>query len=146
VIGLATSTNAARVMIGEGLPEGYNTAQFLGKIKDSDETRGAMPIGANDVLVIDEASQVSTADLARIVAVAKAARARVVPTGDTAQLGAVEAGGLMRLIAHDLGHWELHEVRRFDAARQRFREHPGEISLGWISWAGNWPVASTDRP
>jgi ATP-dependent exoDNAse (exonuclease V) alpha subunit len=71
------------------------------------------------VLVIDEASQVSTTDLAAIQAVASAAGARIVLTGDTAQLGAVEAGGMMRLIASDLGHWELAEVRRFDAEWER---------------------------
>ena len=45
MIGLTASTNAARVMAGEaakaGTPmETCNIAQFLGKIKDSDETRG----------------------------------------------------------------------------------------------------------
>jgi hypothetical protein len=150
VIGLATSTNAARVMIGEGLPEGYNTTQFLGKMKDSDQTRGAMPIGADDVLVIDEASQVSTADLARIVAVAKAARARVVLTGDTAQLGAVEASGLMRLIAHDLGHWELHEVRRFDAGWERaasLKLRAGRTSVigQYDAHGGSAPAPKTKR-
>jgi AAA domain len=78
-----------------------------------------MRIDRDDVLVIDEASQISTTDLAAIQAVATAAGARIVLTGDTAQLGAVEAGGMMRLIASDLGHWELAEVRRFDAAWER---------------------------
>ena len=61
----------------------------------------------------------STTDLAAIQAVARAGGARVILTGDTAQLGAVEAGGMMRLIAEDLGHWELAEVRRFDAEWER---------------------------
>ena len=78
-----------------------------------------MRIARDDVLVIDEASQISTTDLAAIQAVASAAGARIVLTGDTAQLGAVEAGGMLRLIASDLGHWELAEVRRFDAEWER---------------------------
>ena len=78
-----------------------------------------MRVGPRDVVVIDEASQVSTTDLAAIQAVARAGGARVILTGDTAQLGAVEAGGMMRLIAEDLGHWELAEVRRFDAEWER---------------------------
>jgi hypothetical protein len=123
VIGLTASTNASRVMRGDGLAtaglaEAYNIAQFLGRLQDGG-SRGAMRIARDDVLVIDEASQISTTDLAAIQAVATAAGARIVLTGDTAQLGAVEAGGMMRLLASDLGHWELAEVRRFDAAWER---------------------------
>ena len=66
-------------------------------------------------MVIDEASQVSSADLAALVSLARRSGARLVLVGDTAQLGAVEAGGMMRLIGSDLGHWELAEVHRFDA-------------------------------
>ena len=54
-------------------------------------------------------------DLAALLAIVRAGGARLVMVGDTAQLGAVEAGGMMRLIAGDLGHWELAEVHRFDA-------------------------------
>ena len=39
VIGLTTSTNAARVLQHEGMAESYNTAQFIGKIEGSDELR-----------------------------------------------------------------------------------------------------------
>ena len=118
VIGVTLSTNAARVMAAEGLAEAYNIAQFLGRLEDGG-SKGAMRVGPRDVVVIDEASQVSTTDLAAIQAVARAGGARVILTGDTAQLGAVEAGGMMRLIAEDLGHWELAEVRRFDAEWER---------------------------
>ena len=64
VIGLTASTNAARVMADEAKKAGApmitrNIAQFLGKIKDSDRTRGHMEVYPGDVLVVDEASQVS---------------------------------------------------------------------------------------
>jgi hypothetical protein len=114
-IGVTLSTNAARVMAGEGMTQAVNIAQFLGRLEDGG-SRGAMRLDSRDVVVIDEASQVSTEDLAAILAVVRAAGARAILTGDTAQLGAVDAGGMMRLIAADLGHWELAEVRRFDAA------------------------------
>jgi conjugative relaxase-like TrwC/TraI family protein len=113
VVGLTTATNAARVLAHEGLAESYNIAQFLGKLPDTDQTRGNIPVHRDDVLVVDEASQVSTADLAAIQVVASQAGARIILTGDTGQLSSVEAGGIMRLIAHDQGHWRLHEVRRF---------------------------------
>jgi ATP-dependent exoDNAse (exonuclease V) alpha subunit len=51
------------------------------------------------VLVLDEASQLSTADLAMIGEAARQAGARIIATGDTAQLGAVEVGGMFRLLA-----------------------------------------------
>ena len=70
----------------------------------------------NDVLVLDEASQLSTTDLAMVQEAARAAGARLVLVGDTEQLGAVEAGGMFRLLAREVPCAELHEVRRFDAA------------------------------
>ena len=101
-------------MATEGLAEAYNVAQALGRREDGSTGR-QLELGARDVLVIDEASQVCTADLAALVALARRTGARLVLVGDTAQLGAVEAGGMMRLIGSDLGHWELAEVHRFDA-------------------------------
>ena len=47
---------------------------------------------------------------------ARTAGARLVLVGDTEQLGAVEAGGMFRLLAREVPCAELHEVRRFDAA------------------------------
>jgi hypothetical protein len=119
VIGLTTSTNAARVLAHEGLAESYNIAEFLGKVEGSDELRRPVPLHQDDVLVIDEASQLSTADLAMVQEAARQARARIVATGDTAQLGAVEAGGMFRLLAQEVPAARLHEVRRFDAQWER---------------------------
>jgi conjugative relaxase-like TrwC/TraI family protein len=119
VIGLSTSTNAARVLAHEGLAESYNIAAFLGKTQGSDEIRRPVPLHQDDVLVLDEASQLSSADLALIGEAVRQAGARIIATGDTAQLGAVEAGGMFRLLAQEVPAAELHEVRRFDAAWER---------------------------
>ena len=119
VIGLATSTNAARVLAHEGLAESYNIAQFLGKTEGTDELRRPVPLHQDDVLALDEASQLSTADLAMIGEAARQAGARIIATGDTAQLGAVEAGGMFRLLAREVPAAQLPEVRRFDAAWER---------------------------
>ena len=119
VIGLTTSTNAARVLAHEGLAESYNIAAFLGKIEGSDDLRRPVPLHENDVLVLDEASQLDTADLAMVTQAARQAGARVIATGDTAQLGAVHAGGMFRLLAQEVPAAQLHEVRRFDAAWER---------------------------
>ena len=77
VIGLSTSTNAARVLqkelddAGAELAESYNIAEFLGKVEGSDELRRPIPLHENDVLVLDEATQASTADLAMLQEAAK---------------------------------------------------------------------------
>jgi conjugative relaxase-like TrwC/TraI family protein len=119
VIGLTTSTNAARVLQHEGLAESYNIAQFLGKTEGSDELRRPVALHRDDVLVLDEASQLSTSDLAMIGEAARQAGARVIATGDTAQLGAVEAGGMFALLAREVPAVQLHEVRRFEAQWER---------------------------
>jgi len=71
------------------------------------------------VLVLDEASQLGTSDLVMIQEAARQAGARVIATGDTAQLGAVEAGGVFRLLAQEVPTAELREVRRFDSVWER---------------------------
>jgi conjugative relaxase-like TrwC/TraI family protein len=136
VIGLTASTNAARVMAAEAAAAGApmttaNIAQFLGKIKDSDRTRGHMPVYPGDVLIVDEASQVGTEDMLRIERVARQCGAMVVMVGDTEQLEAVDAGGIFRLIAARHGSWQLTEVRRFRSAWERdasLRLRRGEVA------------------
>jgi conjugative relaxase-like TrwC/TraI family protein len=119
VIGLATSQNAALEMFKAGVSSAYNTAAFLGKVKGSGELRYPVPLHAGDVLVLDESSQLSTSDLALIMAYADKAGARVLPTGDMEQLGAVEAGGMVRMLADLLGTVELTEVLRFTGEWER---------------------------
>jgi hypothetical protein len=111
LIGLTLSENAARVMMTEGLPEACNIAAFLGKCRDCDRLRHPVRVGPADKLVIDEAGQVGTADLALIQQAA--GPAGVLAVGDPAQLGPVEAGGWFTWFASEFGAAELHEVRRF---------------------------------
>ena len=137
VIGITASTNAARVMAGEAAQAGarmecFNIAQFLGKIKDSDETRGHVPLYPGDVLVVDEATQVSTEDALRITQAARRCGAMVVATFDPEQLGSVDAGGTFRLIAARHGHYRLTGVRRFASAWEgeaSLRLRQGDVSV-----------------
>jgi hypothetical protein len=119
VMGITTAENAARQMTAEGLAEVYNSAAFLGKTKGSDLLRYPVSIGAGDVLVLDESSMISTADLALIMDYADRAGALVVPTGDAHQLGPVEAGGMFPALIAELGAAELSEVMRFSAQWER---------------------------
>jgi ATP-dependent exoDNAse (exonuclease V) alpha subunit len=106
-------------MAAEGLSAAYNIAAFLGKVKGSDELRYPIRIQAGDKLVLDESSMLSTVDLALITDYADRAGARVVPTGDTHQLGPVEAGGMFGALIAELGAAELSEVMRFGAQWER---------------------------
>jgi TrwC relaxase/AAA domain len=84
VIGLTTSTNAAQVLAHEGLAESYNIAEFLGKIEGSDELRRPIPLHQDDVLVVDEASQLSSGNGKPACGSATATWPRSPPTTGTA--------------------------------------------------------------
>jgi conjugative relaxase-like TrwC/TraI family protein len=114
---VTVSENAARVAAGEmeaaGAPAlSCNLARFLGKTPEG-TTVNPVQVGPADVILLDEAGQVDTADLVTLQDVADRAGARLVPVGDEFQLGAINAGGLFPLLADRLGAVELHEVHRF---------------------------------
>jgi hypothetical protein len=132
VIGVTTSTNASRVLANEGLAESYNIAQFVGKIEGSDKLRWPVPVHDGDVIVLDEATQASTADFALVQQAARHAGAFLHPVGDTAQLGAVEAGGIFHLLVTGLGGPELTEILRFRHQWERdasLRLRAGEVAV-----------------
>ncbi len=119
VVGLTTSTSAAHTLAAEGLADSSNLAVFLGRIKDSDRTRGHRPVRPGDLLVVDEASMVPTGDLAAVEAIATRVGAKILLTGDPAQLSSPGAGGAMRLLADEHGYYQLVTVQRFDAEWER---------------------------
>ena len=138
VIGLTTSTNAAEVLANEGLAESYNIAEFLGKVEGSDELRRPVKVNPGDVLVLDEGTQASTADVGLVQQAARAAGARLHPVGDTEQLGAVEAGGIFSLLAEEIDGARLDEIRR---VRQPWQaEASGRLRRGEVE-----AVAAYDR-
>jgi conjugative relaxase-like TrwC/TraI family protein len=127
VRGVAPSAVAAGVLTEQaGIPS-ETLAKFL-----LDASRGRVAIGEGEVVVCDEASMVSTRDLAALVASVQRAGGKLVLAGDHLQLGAVEAGGLFRLLVADAKTAELTTVRRFtdpweaDASR-RLRERDASV-------------------
>ena len=66
----------------------------------------------NDVLVIDEAGMVGTAQLARIIDHVHQNNAKLVLVGDPEQLQPIEAGTPFRDITEKVGFSELSEIRR----------------------------------
>ncbi|HET9896669.1 MAG TPA: AAA family ATPase [Streptosporangiaceae bacterium] len=113
VYGIATTSAGRNVMLEAGIPLAENTAQFLGHLPGQREARGATSIGPRSMLILDEASQTSMPDLAATIRHAVRSGAKVVITGDHAQLAAVESGGGMTMLAHKLGYAQLTDAVRF---------------------------------
>jgi len=108
VRGVAPSAVAAGVLAEQAGIRSETLAKFL-----LDAAKGRIQLQPGEVIVCDEASMVSTRDLAQLVLHAEAAGAKLVLVGDHYQLGSVDAGGLFRLLATDAKTAELTAVRRF---------------------------------
>jgi ATP-dependent exoDNAse (exonuclease V) alpha subunit len=80
------------------------------------------------VLLVDEAGMVGSADLARLIAHAERAEAKLVLIGDPAQLGEIEAGGLFATIADRTDPIRLGEVIR--QSHELDREGARRIRMG----------------
>jgi Ti-type conjugative transfer relaxase TraA len=74
--------------------------------------QGRELLGANDVLVIDEAGMIGTRQMERVISEAEKRGAKVVLVGDPEQLQAIEAGAAFRSIAERHGAHELTHIRR----------------------------------
>jgi conjugative relaxase-like TrwC/TraI family protein len=118
VIGV-TPSQSARNTLAIGVPESYNSAQFLGHLPGQRGARGPVTTGTGTLLLIDEASMINGPDLADLIAWAEATNGKVILAGDLAQLQAVENGGGMSLLADKLGYVQLTEPVRFKAPWER---------------------------
>jgi conjugative relaxase-like TrwC/TraI family protein len=113
VVGIAATSAGRNVLAEAGIPVAENTAQFLGHLPGHREARGATSLGPDALVILDEASTTSIPDLAAILRHAARSGAKLVITGDHAQLGAVQSGGGMAMLARKLGHAQLTEAVRF---------------------------------
>ena len=108
VLGLTVSQAAAQVLSAEAQVRGENTAKWL---FETDRGRWKLPDGA--LVLIDEASMVSTTDLVALVDQTRQAGGKVLLIGDPAQLAAIHVGGAFDLLVEHHSASRLHEVRRF---------------------------------
>jgi conjugative relaxase-like TrwC/TraI family protein len=114
VIGI-TPSQSARNTLAAGVPQSYNSAQFLGHLPGQRGARGPIQLRPGDLIPVDEASMISNPDLADVISQASAAGAKVILAGDTSQLQAVENGGGLSLLAGAVGFVQLTEPVRFRA-------------------------------
>lgn len=125
VIPLATSSASAAVLANQlGVPA-ENLHKFLYEHLDgfhADRLRSGsripsrlqhLDVRPGDVILVDEAGLAGTPNLDRLLTVARDHQARIVLLGDYRQLGAIESGGALRLLAHDAGAVELTTLYRF---------------------------------
>ncbi len=113
MIGLATSQGGRNVLANAGVPLAENTSVFLGHSPGQRGARGIRDLPLGSLILMDEASMTSTADLADIIGYAAEHGHKVIVCGDHAQLAAVESGGGMNLLVGSLGHVQLAEAVRF---------------------------------
>ena len=151
VIGITTS-QSARNTLASWVAESYNSAQFLGHLPGRRGALGPIPTGPGPLLLVDEASMMSTPDLADLITLARNRSGKVVLAGDTMQLQAVASGGGMSMLAACLGHVRLTEPVRFRqewerAASLRLRDGDTTVLADYDQHArirGGGPEEMTD--
>lgn len=117
VLGLAPSAAAATVL-GDELGVRADTIHKLLHAHEEYERSGrevpeSLQVDARTIILVDEAGMASTPDLDAVVRLARRAGASVRLLGDPAQLQAVGAGGVLRLIDQQVGAVHLEQVHRF---------------------------------
>ncbi|GAB3821905.1 hypothetical protein GCM10028820_31450 [Tessaracoccus terricola] len=112
VIGLTPSAVAAGIL-REQVDDATTVAKLVWDLDHPTSDSIAGRIGADTMVVIDEAGMTDTHSLARVIdhVIAQGGSVRLV--GDDQQLAAISAGGVLRDIAHTHGAVELSELMRF---------------------------------
>lgn len=118
VIGITASQSARNTLAAGGI-ESCSSARFLGHLPGQRGALGCRPIAQGTLLAVDEASMMTSPDLADLIALAERYGGKVIVAGDTEQLQAVSNGGGMSLLADRLGDVRLAEPVRFRAGWER---------------------------
>ena len=113
LIPLATSAAAASVLAGELDRPAENVHKFLHARRTGKAPNSLFTLGLGDVILVDEASMAGTLNLDALVQMAAENGATVRLLGDPRQLGAVESGGALRLLAAETDPVELTALYRF---------------------------------
>ena len=125
LVPLATSASAAGVLAAELGTGAENLHKFLWEWTEGAHAKSLasglkvpsemefFALNPGDVVLVDEAGMAGTLNLDRLVTIAAERRAVVRLLGDYRQLGAVESGGALRLIANQSRAVELTTLYRF---------------------------------
>ena len=109
VIGAAIAKSAADNLAKEGNIRTFTVAKLL-----IDIDRGRAPLAEKTVLLVDEAGQVGTRDLAKLLTAAQSRGCKIVLVGEDKQLDAIEHGGSLRYLSQPeiLGTTRIETIRR----------------------------------
>ncbi|WP_448228858.1 MobF family relaxase [Pseudoxanthomonas mexicana] len=107
VIGVAEGWDAAKKLEAESGVASMSSAMLLNELRE-----GRQRLTNRDVLVIDEAGMVGTRNIRAFQRYCDDAGAKLILQGDAKQLQPVSAGGIFRLITHEVGAATLSAIRR----------------------------------
>lgn len=141
VKGLAWTNAVVQDMRADGFADASTISSELRRVE-----KGSSVWNSRTVLMVDEAAMLSSKHLAELMAAAKAAGAKVILTGDDAQLASIERGGMFGALVQEFGAAVLRTVRRVTDAEERRawnQMHEGNFRpaldlydrKGAISWA-----------
>jgi conjugative relaxase-like TrwC/TraI family protein len=155
VITLAPSARAAAELSAATGTRGETVARWLLRQQHLDDTKSTSIDGrlsSRSVVIVDEASMLTTDDLDRLTARVQHAQAALVLVGDPAQIGAVQApGGMFELCCQRMGEWtvELSELHRFQhpwegPATLRLRAGDASVLADYARHGRIHPAASSE--
>jgi conjugative relaxase-like TrwC/TraI family protein len=129
VVALAQSVKASREVLRQeaGFPTADTVAMFFTDERMQERARGG-------VILIDEASQLGTRDMARLFGMADTLNARVVLVGDRRQHRSVTAGEPLRLLEAKAG-LQVAEVTEIVRQDKEYKKAAGLLSKGEIEEA-----------
>jgi len=114
VIGLSWTNAVAQDMRADGFKDASTIASELMRVE-----KGSSVWDDRTVLMVDEAAMLSTKHLAALMTQARASGAKVILTGDDAQLASIERGGMFGALVQEHGAAVLRTVRRITDAEER---------------------------
>lgn len=140
-VGLSWTNKVVQMMRDDGFT---NAATIAASLKKIDNGRGDWD--SKTVLIVDEAAMVSTENLAKLAAAARASGAKLILAGDDAQLGSIERGGMFETLRQSHGAAVLKDVQRVKDQAQKVvfgemheREFMGALQFaekaGRLHWA-----------
>ena len=126
VVAVAPTASAVEELQKVGFPQAMTVARLLADPKEHAQFAG-------QVLIVDEAGMVASKDMAELIRLAKDKGARILYSGDTAQIKSVSEGDALRVLEREsqLNGVSLRQVQRqtnaeYKAAVESLRHHPAE--------------------
>lgn len=109
VVGAAIAKSAADNLSQDANIETFTIAKLL-----MDTERGRSPLVKNSVLLVDEAGQVGTKNISKLLEAADVIGCKIVLVGEDKQLDAIEHGGCLRYLSRPevLGTTRINIIRR----------------------------------